>query len=63
MDDATITDADIRWARDEWLRARPGAQRTGREYDFYLGLVHAQAQHVAEQFRTSRSSQDSPRPE
>lgn len=68
MDMATVSDDDIRVAKEDWLRARPLGERDGPEYAFLLGLVQAQARQLAAAFRAAhegraaRSGQPDPTP-
>lgn len=51
MDSGTVSDDDIRAARDAWLLARPLGERDGPEYAFLLNLVQTQSRAIAAAFR------------
>jgi hypothetical protein len=56
MDNSTVSDDDIRAARESWLLVRPLAEREGPEYAFYLNLVQEQSRRLAASFRADRAA-------
>lgn len=55
MDIGTVSDEDIRAAKDAWLLARPRGERDGVEHAFLLNLVQAQSRQLAAAFRAERA--------
>jgi hypothetical protein len=55
-----ITDADVRIAKRAWLAARDSGVASDEEiqrlFDQFEGLVKAQAQQIADDFRRARGS-------
>jgi hypothetical protein len=54
-----VTDAEIRAAKRDWLRARDDdapAQDVAMAFEYFRILIGAQAQQIAEEFRAQRSA-------
>ncbi len=54
-----ISDAEIRFAKHEWLAARDGDDEVGPErvailFEYYRALISLQAQQIADEFRSKR---------
>ena len=58
----TITDAEVRAARDAWEAARPRGEREGAEYAAYVDLVRRQSAQVAAAFRARARTRQEPAP-
>ncbi len=55
----TVTDAEIRNAKRDWLRARDGdapSEEVGLAFEYFRMLIGAQAQQIAEEFRARHSA-------
>lgn len=53
-----ITDAEIRVAKRDWLRARDGgapAEDVATRFEYFRILIGAQAQQIAEEFRAQHA--------
>ena len=57
----TITDAEIRTAKHEWLAARDGdvyvaPERVAILFEYYRALISLQAQQIADEFRAGHKA-------
>jgi hypothetical protein len=55
----TVTDAEIRVAKRDWLRARDdgaAAEDVEMAFEYYRMLMSAQAQQIADEFRAQHSA-------
>lgn len=55
----TVTEAEIRVAKRDWLRARDDgapAQDVAMAFEYFRMLIGAQAQQIAEEFRAQHSA-------
>lgn len=55
----TVTDAEIRVAKRDWLRARDNdapTQDVEMAFEYYRMLMSAQAQQIAEEFRSRHTA-------